>query len=120
LQKLENRKTGKVYYTRIACYLLDIQACRCKNYPNRTLWVPDCQNLTPEKILKMRWLPKSCAYRTLAEGRDLADWHPLISGDPESVHRVGISVRGQAISEEEVHPDNIEDYILDDFSNRKA
>jgi uncharacterized cysteine cluster protein YcgN (CxxCxxCC family) len=120
LQKLENRKTGKVYYTRVACYLLDIDTCRCRNYADRALWVPDCLTLKPENILTMRWLPKSCAYRTLAEGRRLPHWHPLISGDPDSVHHAGISVRGRAVSEECVHPDDIEAYIIDEFSNRKT
>jgi uncharacterized cysteine cluster protein YcgN (CxxCxxCC family) len=111
LQKLENRKTGKVYYTQIACYLLDISLCRCKSYTERTRLVKDCLHLTPDKIRQYKWLPETCAYRRLARGKELFWWHPLVSGDRNSVHEAGISVKNQAISEEYVHPEDIEDYI---------
>jgi uncharacterized cysteine cluster protein YcgN (CxxCxxCC family) len=74
--------------------------------------VPECLVLTPQQIPKLRWLPKTCAYRRLAEGKDLAPWHPLVSGDPESVHRAGISVRDKAISEENVHPEDVDYYAI--------
>jgi uncharacterized cysteine cluster protein YcgN (CxxCxxCC family) len=107
LQKLKNPTTGKVHYTWVACFLLDIGTCRCSNYELRHILVPDCLKLEPKNILKLRWLPSTCAYRRVAEGKDLPDWHPLITGDPESVHRTGNSIRQRAISEEHVHPDDL-------------
>lgn len=113
LQKFQAGKTGKVTYTWVACYLLDTQTCRCTDYHARTMLVPDCLELTPEMIPRLRWLPRSCAYRRLSEGRDLAPWHPLVSGDPASVHRAGVSVRDKAISEIHVHPEDIDYYEID-------
>ena len=112
LQKQENRKTGKVYYTWISCYLLDIQTCRCSDYDLRTILVPDCQVLSPENIRSFRWLPSTCAYKLRQKGTPLHDWHPLVSGNPESVHTAGISIRHKAISEEYIHPDDIEYYQI--------
>jgi len=112
LQKFQNGKTGKVTYTWVACYLLDTWACRCNDYPHRTTRVPGCLVLTPKQIPRLRWLPKTCAYRRLAQGKDLAPWHPLVSGDPDSVHRAGISVRDKAISEVHVHPEDVEYYAI--------
>lgn len=113
LQKFQDGKTGKVTYTWVSCYLLDTQACRCSDYGNRNTLVPGCLVLTPQQIPRLRWLPKTCAYRRLSEGKDLEDWHPLVSGDPESVHQAGISVRGKAICEVHVHPQDVEFYALD-------
>ena len=112
LQKFQDGKTGKVTYTWVSCYLLDTQACRCADYGNRTTLVPDCLVLTPEQIPRLRWLPNTCAYRRLSEGKDLHDWHPLVSGDPESIHRAGISVRDKAISEVYVHPEDVDFYAI--------
>lgn len=112
LQKFQDGKTGKVTYTWVACFLLDTRACRCTDYRRRTLRVPGCLELTPEQIPRLRWLPRSCAYRRLAEGKGLAAWHPLISGDPESVHRAGISVRDKAVSEVYVHPEDVDYYAI--------
>lgn len=110
LQKLKNPSTGKVYYTWVACYLLDTESCRCSNYEFRHILVPDCLKLKPANISKLRWLPKTCAYRRIAEGKKLPNWHPLISGDPRSVHIAGMSVRQRAISEVHVHPDDLEEF----------
>jgi len=93
LVKLEDEDTERVVYTDLACHMFDEGTCRCRAYEERLREVPDCVQLTPETVQKIDWLPPSCAYRRLAEGRDLPDWHPLITGDPESVHRAGASVR---------------------------
>ncbi len=110
LQKLKNPTTGKVYYTWVACYLLDIETCRCTDYELRHILVPDCIKLEPGNILELRWLPRTCAYRRIAEGKELPDWHPLITGESRSVVAAGISVRGRAVSEEHVHPDDLDNF----------
>lgn len=112
LHKFQDGRTGKVTYTWVSCYLLDLGRCCCREYGNRTCLVPDCLVLTPQQIPRLRWLPKTCAYRRIWEGRTLNDWHPLVSGDPETVHRAGISVRDKAISEETVHPDDVDFYAI--------
>ena len=115
LQKLEDRKTGRIDYTSVSCYLLDTKRCRCRSYENRMFLVRECVELTPAKVAKFRWLPKTCAYRLLAAGQELHWWHPLVSGDAETVHLSGISARDRIISEEYVHPDDIEGYIVYDL-----
>jgi uncharacterized cysteine cluster protein YcgN (CxxCxxCC family) len=114
LQKLKNPTTGKVHYTWVSCFLLDTQTCRCSDYELRHILVPDCLKLRPDNIAKLRWLPSTCAYRRIAEGRDLPEWHPLITGNPESVHRAGMSVRDRAISESDVHPDDVENFQVNE------
>jgi hypothetical protein len=99
LVRFEDETTGEVVPTRVACRLFDADLCRCTDYANRKASVPDCVKLTPDNIDDLEWMPKSCAYRRLNEGRGLAWWHPLVSGDPESVHLAGVSIRGQTISE---------------------
>jgi hypothetical protein len=100
LVKLEDEDTGQFHYTDVACELLDGDACRCRDYPNRQDKIPDCVRLTPDGVASLPWLPSTCAYRLLAEGRDLPGWHPLVSGDPDGVHRAGISVRGRVAGPE--------------------
>ncbi|AWF80052.1 YcgN family cysteine cluster protein [Microbulbifer sp. A4B17] len=112
LHSLEDEDTGEVYLTNVACRLLDTHSCQCSKYSQRKAHVPGCIQLRIEDIAEFDWLPLTCAYRSLAEGRPLADWHPLVSGDPESVHRAGISVHGRVVSEESVHPDDMEDHIV--------
>lgn len=99
LLKLEDIDTGDIAYTNITCRLFDAGTCRCADYANRHQQVKDCVRLSAEAVEALTWLPSSCAYRRLDEGRDLADWHPLVSGDPDSVHRAGISVRGRTTPE---------------------
>ena len=116
LVRFEDVDSGEVIPTRVHCRLLDAATCSCSNYPGRKREVPDCISLTPALIPRLGWMPKSCAYRRLHEGRGLADWHPLISGDPESVHRAGVSVRGQTISESELeHEDDMVDHAAPDL-----
>ncbi len=113
--KFEDEDTGRVHYTDVACRLFDGQTCRCGNYALRTELVPGCVVLTPKSLPEAaRWLPRTCAYRLLHERKPLPDWHPLNSGDPESVHRAGISLRGQAVPEYEVAEDDLEDHIVDE------
>ncbi|PWG65562.1 YcgN family cysteine cluster protein [Spiribacter halobius] len=117
LHKLEDADTGEVHYTSIACRLLDTDHCLCRDYADRHRQVPDCITLTPRRVRQYRWLPRSCAYRRLHEGRGLAWWHPLVSGDPDTVHRAGISVRGRAQSEADLPADtDPEDHIRPDLS----
>ncbi len=101
LHKVEDEDTGEVYYTDLACHLLDLNTCRCCDYANRSKEVADCLTLTADKPGQFDWLPDSCAYRRLANGQDLPGWHPLITGDPESVHEAGVSIKGKAVSENE-------------------
>jgi uncharacterized protein len=115
LLKLEDEDTGALAYTSVACRLLDTGTCRCGNYPLRRQLVPACVVLTPKALREaMAWLPATCAYRLVAEGRDLYPWHPLISGDPESVHRAGISLRGRMVTEFEVAEEDLEDYVIEE------
>ena len=100
LHKVE-RGDGGYDFTPVACRKLDAEQCRCTDYRRR---VPGCLRLTPELVRTLTWLPDTCAYRLVAEGRELPDWHPLVSGCPESVHETGISVRGKTVAESAVHP----------------
>jgi uncharacterized cysteine cluster protein YcgN (CxxCxxCC family) len=99
LVRFEDEDTGQVTPTRVHCKLYDPDRCRCSDYADRQRTVPDCVQLKPGNIADLPWMPKSCAYRRLHEGRGLAWWHPLVSGDPETVHTAGVSVRGQTINE---------------------
>jgi len=108
---LHNEETGDVFETDVACKLFDPKKRRCTNYENRTKHVPDCVRLTPENAEKLSWMPKSCAYRRLANGKALPDWHPLITGDRESVVRAGVAVSPDLIPESEIDDDLLEDRI---------
>lgn len=101
LNKIEDEDTGEIFFTSVVCNLIDRETCRCTRYLERTRLVPDCVDIKAEKFLQYDWLPTTCAYRLVAEGKDLPDWHPLVSGNPETVHEAGVSVRSYAISEGE-------------------
>jgi uncharacterized cysteine cluster protein YcgN (CxxCxxCC family) len=111
LQKLEDEDTGRVHLTVVACRLLDVESCRCTNYAKRRKLVAECVGLRPDNIGQLM-LPSTCAYRLLAEGKELPDWHPLLTGDAESVHEARQSARGFAISGKHVHEDDLEDYVV--------
>ena len=98
LYKIEDEGTAKLFNTSVCCHLLDSSTGQCSDYPVRKAKVPDCHVLTPDKVTELTWLPSTCAYRLVNEGRRLHDWHPLISGEPESVHQAGVSVRGRPLT----------------------
>ena len=113
LEKLEEEGTGRIFFTDVACRLLDGEKCACKDYPNRSAKVPDCVRLTVANVHELPWLPPSCGYRLIAEGRDLYWWHPLVSGDPNTVHDAGVSVRGRiSASEADIPVAELEDHIV--------
>jgi hypothetical protein len=112
LKKLEDESTGKVVYTDVACRLLDPERCRCTRYEKRHELVQDCVALDASSTETMRWLPTTCAYRRLAEGKPLEWWHPLVSGDPETVHHAGISVRGRTLPENAVGDDELQTRVI--------
>lgn len=101
MNKIEDEDNGDIFYTNTACHLLDLSSCLCSDYANRAVKVPDCIQLTADNVADYDWLPDSCAYRRLANGQDLEDWHPLISGRLESVHEAGISMLGQMVPDED-------------------
>ena len=107
MNKVEDDYSGKMFYTNTACQLLDLSSCRCSDYENRLRKVPDCLQLTATDVDSYDWLPGSCAYRRLANGQGLADWHPLLSGRSESVHEAGISMLGQMVPDEDHEDFNI-------------
>ncbi|MBP1859767.1 YcgN family cysteine cluster protein [Rhizobium herbae] len=112
LNKLEDWDTGEIAWTSVGCTLLDGETCRCKDYPNRQATVPDCIQLTPHEVETLTWLPPTCGYRLVRDGLDLYWWHPLVSGDPETVHQAGISVRGRTVSEDTIDVEDLEDYLV--------
>lgn len=107
LEKKENEDTGVIVTTSVACAFLDTNTCQCMIYHERLKLNPECIDLKPRTIKRTNWLPETCAYRCVAEGRELPWWHPLVSGDPKTVHQAGISVRGKVLSGRYVHPDEI-------------
>jgi uncharacterized cysteine cluster protein YcgN (CxxCxxCC family) len=114
LNKLEEEGIDRTYYTDVGCRLLNDRTCRCRDYAHRLDKVEDCVQLTPKNLKSLTWLPPSCAYVLVAAGKDLYWWHPLVSGDPETVHAAGVSVRGRVrASETQVADDMLEDYIVD-------
>lgn len=111
LHKLRDEETDEISFTNVACRLLDLETARCSDYPNRRRRVPDCVQLTPKKLKTVDWLPPTCAYRLLEEGKDLYPWHPLVSGTADTVHEAGISVAGRALGERDAGP--LEHHIVE-------
>ncbi len=111
LLKIEDEDTGELFYTNVICEIHDDKNGCCTRYADRSLLVPDCIKVTPEVARTEKWLPDTCAYRLLAEGKPLFDWHPLISGNPDSVGEAGMSVRGKVVSEQYVHPDELPEHL---------
>ena len=109
--KIEDADTGEVHYTDVACKLLHCGTASCTNYPHRTRFVPDCITLRPDNLDSRPWMPQTCAYRVLHEGGELAAWHPLVSGDPDSPRQAGISVAGRVFPEESVPLTDLIDHI---------
>ena len=111
LLKLEDEDSGDVYYTDIACHLVDENSCKCGDYENRQIVVPDCLRLTPENLEQVQWMPLSCAYRRIMEGRGLPKWHHLVCGDQEEIHCQGMSIRSKFVIES---PDlDVEEHIVE-------
>jgi uncharacterized cysteine cluster protein YcgN (CxxCxxCC family) len=112
LIKLQDEESREVDYTDVACALLDLKNCRCTHYQQRLALVPDCLALSPDAPEVLRWMPRSCAYRRLAEGKDLPPWHPLITGERRSVEDAGISIHNKVLREDEIHADDLETRIV--------
>jgi len=112
LHKLQDMETGEVFYTTVACHLLDIPTCRCKDYPNRLIKAPNCLSLSRDSIAKLDWLPASCAYRLVAAGQDLPDWHYLVCNDREAIHAAGESVCHWALSPVGIDTEDLKTYII--------
>jgi len=115
LAKLEDEDTGEIHFTSVGCRLFDAQTCRCSDYENRLAKVNDCIRLTPDNVRTIAWLPATCAYRLVANGEDLPQWHPLVSGRADSVHEAGISVRGRvtALETDLAETEDYFDHMLD-------
>lgn len=111
LNKFED-EDGTVDYTDVACTLLDCDSARCSNYAKRTTIVKDCIVLTPDNLDELNYMPLTCAYRRLNEGKDLSWWHPLVSGSPNTVFEAGISVAGKVIPEDGMHDREMENRIV--------
>ena len=113
LNKLEDEEDGTVYYTDVACNLLNAQTCRCSNYANRQVFMPDCVRLTANNLEQLYWMPPSCAYRLVYEGKDLPSWHHLVSGSKETIHEQGESIKNRFVFSKTVDEDEWEDRIVD-------
>ena len=112
LIKLEDSDSGVIYETDVACKLLDMKTCRCTRYAQRSRLVPNCITLHPGNLAELPWMPPTCAYRLLHEGKELPDWHPLVSGDPNSVAEAGAWIARDAVSELEVDEEDLEDHVV--------
>ncbi|MCK0069326.1 YcgN family cysteine cluster protein [Kordiimonas laminariae] len=111
LHKLEDEDTGEIHHTDVACRFLDPVKITCGKYLTRQRYVGNCVVMSPDLLATLPWMPSTCAYRLLYEGKDLYEWHPLVSGDRESVHKAGQSVRGKAVDEREAG--DFEDHLVE-------
>lgn len=119
LRKLEDEETGEIFYTDVACRLLDLDSTRCRQYADRHELVADCVGLSRDRLDELEWMPSTCAYRLRAEGLPLPEWHPLISGDRRTVHSAGISVRQRVISETCIPEEELQDRLVDWVKSRR-
>lgn len=119
LYKIEDEDTGEVHLTNVACRFLDEVSCVCKLYNDRKSAMPTCVKLTPTNVANLDWLPDTCAYRLILKGKPLPDWHYLISGDPKSVHRAGISVLDKVVDESFINMNKLEDYVVENLSDEE-
>lgn len=121
LVRFEDEDADEIIPTRVHCRLFDGQSCTCTDYANRKQYVPDCVKLTPGNIEQLKWMPLSCAYRRLHEGKPLPAWHPLVTGDSESVHKAGVSIRGQTINEDTLdEPEDALEYAAWDLNEDRG
>ncbi len=111
--KFQDEDSGRIYHTNVVCEYLDIYHCQCVRYEERSVLVPTCVTLTPKLAAELEWMPESCAYRLLAEGKTLPLWHPLVCGDRNAVHKAGVSVRGKVVSGKDVEDEDLLDYVVD-------
>lgn len=112
LNKIEDEDTGDIFFTNVGCKLFESRTCKCSNYNNRKKLVADCQILTPKKVNSLTWLPSSCSYRRVNEGKGLPDWHHLVSGSKSTIHRAGASLKGKIVLNEQNVKD-LEDHVVD-------
>lgn len=117
--KLQDEDTDEIFYTNIVCRYLDSKKCQCSVYSERHTYVPDCIKITPQNAKTLTWIPETCGYKLLANGKSLPDWHPLMTGDPLSVQQANMTVTNKVISEADIVMDDLEDYLVEDdyFSN---
>jgi uncharacterized protein len=113
LFKLQDEETGEIFYTNVVCRLMDLNTCCCTTYKERSTLVPTCLTLTPEMVRTLNWLPETCAYHLVAQGKKLPWWHPLISGNPGTPRKAGISVQGNIIPEADANMDRLDDYVIE-------
>lgn len=113
LHKLEDEDTGEVFYTSVVCRYLDEEGCRCTVYGERAKKVPDCVILKPDNLHDLHWMPDTCAYRLLHEGKPLPSWHPLLTGNRDDIIATDNTVTGKVVSEAYVHEDDFEEHIID-------
>lgn len=119
LNKLEDEDTGEIYFTNVSCKMFDIDACRCTDYENRQARMPDCMLLSVDNTAALEVMPSTCAYRLLQLGESLPEWHPLISGDANSVDEAGISVAGKVVSEEYIHYEQLPEHLINWITTKK-
>jgi uncharacterized cysteine cluster protein YcgN (CxxCxxCC family) len=112
LFKLEDEDSGDLYLTNVVCRFLDHQTCQCQVYPERHKEVPTCVQLTPQNVLELKWIPPTCAYKLIVEGKDLPDWHPLVCGERESLRKTEFFIGDRVISETEADMDDLENYVI--------